>query len=219
MCEGRNLGWRFEPKNNSLISTLSWKCLTVKGTTVTQEECKDLSEQVFYFDSKTGHLGPSSSPDPVPTSCLEATAPKPGHTPSGPPKLSGWGGYQSGPLALFDASARTLLLSPLTEHMSSVMNAGANGSAAVAVGVGGAVTSIPAGHSMQTILYSGQGVRDSYERWGDVVMQFHGKKRTALDHDVFISHLGYSTTAYYFCKKTAPSAPLVAVLLSSRLLP
>eukprot|EP01045_Picozoa_sp_COSAG04_P037319 COSAG04_NODE_9476_length_860_cov_1.206307_2_plen_106_part_01 len=84
MCEGRNLGWRFEPKNNSLISTLSWKCLTVKGTTVTQEECKDTSDQEFYFDSKTGHLGPSSSPDPVPTSCLEATAPKPGHTPSGP---------------------------------------------------------------------------------------------------------------------------------------
>lgn len=36
------------------------------------------------------------------------------------------------------------------------------------------------------------------EAWGDAVMQWHGKKRTALDHDVFVSHLGYSTTAYYF---------------------
>jgi hypothetical protein len=86
--------------------------------------------------------------------------------------------------------------------MSSVMNAGAvnisGAAAAVAVGVGGGVTSVPAGHSMQTILYSGHGIRDSYEHWGDAMMQFHGKARTALDHDVFISHLGYSTTAYYF---------------------
>ena len=60
--------------------------------------------------------------------------------------------------------------------MSSVMNAGANGSAAVVVGVGGAVKSVPAGHSMQTILYSGDGIRDSYEAWGDAMMKFHGKR-------------------------------------------
>jgi len=85
--------------------------------------------------------------------------------------------------------------------MSSVVNAGPNGSAAVAVGVGGAVHSVPVGHSMETILFSGQGVRDSYEAWGDAMMLFHGKERTALDHDVFISHLGYSTTSYYFCAR------------------
>lgn len=54
---------------------------------------------------------------------------------------------------------------------------------------------------METILFSGQGVRDSYEAWGDAMMLFHGKERTALDHDVFISHLGYSTTSYYFCAR------------------
>jgi hypothetical protein len=202
MCKGANLGWYYDSKNNALISTLSKKCLTAKGSTVTQEECKHTSDQIFYHDPKTGPLGTSSSPNPVPTTCLEAAASTPGHTPSVPPKLSGWGGYESGPLALFDASGRTLLLSPLTEHMSSVMNAGANSSAAVAVGVGGAVQSVPAGHSMQAILYSGDGIRDSYEAWGDAMMKFHGKKRTTLDHDVFISHLGYSTTAYYFCECT-----------------
>lgn len=97
---------------------------------------------------------------------------------------------------MFTADGETKILSPLTEHMASVMNAGANGSAAIAVGVGGAVRSVPPGHSMQTILYSGQGIRDSYEGWGDAMLQFHGKKRTALAHEVFVSHLGYSTTSY-----------------------
>eukprot|EP01052_Picozoa_sp_SAG31_P051855 SAG31_NODE_12514_length_936_cov_0.918757_1_plen_281_part_10 len=158
MCKGANLGWRYDSKSNALVSTLSKKCLTVKGGSVTQQTCTGESEQVFYYDPKTGHLGTSSSPNPVPTTCLQETAASiPGHRPSGPPKLSGWGGYESGPLAIFDASGRTLLLSPLTEHMSSVMNAGPNASAAVAVGVGGAVRLVPAGHSMQTILYSGHG--------------------------------------------------------------
>ena len=205
MCKGANLGWRYDSKNNALISTLRKKCRTAKGSTVTQEECKHTSDQVFFHDPSTGHLGTSSSPNPVPTTCLEAAASAPGHTPSGPPKLSGWGGYESGPLAMFDASGRTLLLSSLTEHMSSVMNAGANGSAAIVVGVGGAVQSVPAGHSMQAILFSGTGIRDTYEAWGDAMLKFHGKARTSLDHDVFISHLGYSTTAYYFCECTCRS--------------
>lgn len=225
MCKGNNLGWHYDAKKNNLVSTLSKKCLTAKGDTVTQEACKGSSDQTFYFDEKTGHLGQSSSPIPTPTICLEGSGmPNPGHRPSGPPQLSSWGGYQSGPLAIFDNSARTLLLSPLTEHMSSVMNAGSKNIsgavASVAVGVGGAVTTVPAGHSMQAILYSGgHGIRDSYEYWGDAMMQYHGKTRTALDHDVFISHMGCefsdaavvdvvsadislfladSTTAYYF---------------------
>ena len=191
--------WVYFERLRRDYSTLSWKCLTAKSVaSVTQEDCKGTTDQIFYFDNKTGHFGPSSSPDPTPTSCLTASGVSPHPKPPGPPKLSDWGGYQAGPLAMFAADGETKILSPLTEHMSSVMNAGLNGSAAVAVGVGGSVRSIPAGHSMQTILYSGQGIRDSYEAWGDAMMQFHGKKRTALDHDVFISHLGYSTTSYYF---------------------
>jgi hypothetical protein len=106
MCKGRNLGWRYDRTNHSLISTLSWKCLTAKGggTTVTQEECGKQgmsSDQIFYYDNTTGRFGPSSSPEPVPTSCLEAPPASSPHGPSGPPKLSAWGGYQSGPLGLF----------------------------------------------------------------------------------------------------------------------
>ena len=151
---------------------------------LSQAPCAHLSSQIFYYDNQTAHLGPSSSPDPTPTSCLEATGVGPGPGPQ-PAKLSAWGGSQSGPLALFDASAATIVLSPLTEHMSSVMNAGPDGSAAIAVGVGGGVESVPAGHSLETVLFSGSGIRDSYEQWGDALLQFHGKTRTRFDHDVF----------------------------------
>ena len=185
ICPQNHDSRSYHAANASLVSTLSWMCLTRHDDGhLSQAPCAHLSSQIFYYDNQTAHLGPSSSPDPTPTSCLEATGVGPGPGPQ-PAKLSAWGGSQSGPLALFDASAATIVLSPLTEHMSSVMNAGPDGSAAIAVGVGGGVESVPAGHSLETVLFSGSGIRDSYEQWGDALLQFHGKTRTRFDHDVF----------------------------------
>ena len=86
MCAGKNLGWkyllrtrfvsdsyyriplqkcttnvvrsRYRKANSSLISTLSWKCLTAKSRNDPQEDCKGTSNQVFHFDTKTGHFEP-----------------------------------------------------------------------------------------------------------------------------------------------------------------
>ena len=200
MCDGANLGWKYFHSNASLMSTLSWMCLTNTNGKVSQAPCKALSTQIFYHDNMTRHLGPSSSPNPVPTLCLEALGGSdPHHPPHSNNQNADWGGHEAGPLALFDAASRVKILSPLTEHMSSVMNRDTE--AAIVVGVMGSVENVPAGHSMQTILYSAPtsvGIRDSYEAWGDLVMAWHGKTRTSLDHDVFVSHLGYSTTSFYF---------------------
>jgi hypothetical protein len=57
---------------------------------------------------------------------------------------------------------------------------------------------LAAGHAPEFVLMVGKGVRDTWEAWGDVLLARNGKQRTAPDHDVFISHLGYSTTCYYF---------------------
>ena len=121
--------------------------------------------------------------------------PKKGQPPAtGPP----WAGSNAGPLGLFDADGNTMVLSPLgPEVMSSIMNQ-APPDVAVAAGLGGGVSSALAGHAPEFVLMAGKGVRDTWEAWGDVLLARNGKQRTAPDHDVFISHLGYSTTCYYF---------------------
>ena len=91
------------------------------------------------------------------------------------------------------------MISPITEFMSTVMQQGGRSSSTVvAAGLGGAVTSVPEGHAIEVVMVAGVGIRDTYEAWGDALLQYHGKRRTAHDHDVFVSHLGYSTTVYYF---------------------
>eukprot|EP01052_Picozoa_sp_SAG31_P006742 SAG31_NODE_313_length_17858_cov_34.811307_8_plen_591_part_00 len=124
-------------------------------------------------------------------------------TPPPPPKNKpavtgpGWAGSNAGPLGLFDAHGNAMVLSPLgPEVMSSIMNHAPG--VAVAAGLGGAVANVPVGHAPEFVLVVGKGVRDTWEAWGDVLLARSGKRRTPPDHDVFISHLGYSTTCYYF---------------------
>ena len=64
--------------------------------------------------------------------------------------------------------------------------------AALGVGVGGAVTAVPPGHTVEVAVVAGAGIRDTYEAWGDALLRFHGKERTPHNHDVFVSHLGYA---------------------------
>ena len=38
----------------------------------------------------------------------------------------------------------------------------------------------------------------AYEGWGRALLEYHGKPRTSYQASLATSHLGYSTTAYYF---------------------
>ena len=107
-------------------------------------------------------------------------------------------GANGGPVALFDSELNTLVVSPASEFMSSMMSGGL-GVGDLVVGVSGSVTSIPAGHSVKTIMLAGRGVRDTYVSWGDRLMSMHGKVRTmpALSTDPIVTHLGYSLTGCY----------------------
>ena len=40
--------------------------------------------------------------------------------------------------------------------------------------------------------------RAASQAWGDALLQYHGKPRTSYQASLATSHLGYSTTAYYF---------------------
>lgn len=69
-------------------------------------------------------------------------------------------------------------------------------------GVIGSATSVPPGYKLETILYASTSIQTSvnaaYEGWGRALLDYYGKPRTPFDASIVTSHLGYSTTAYYF---------------------
>jgi hypothetical protein len=96
-----------------------------------------------------------------------------------------WAGEQGGPLALFDSDITTLLVSPASEFMSTMMSGG-SGVGDLAVGVSGSVTSVPSGHTVKTIMIAGRGIRDTFVAWGDHLMAMHAKARCGKRH-LFLS--------------------------------
>ena len=109
-----------------------------------------------------------------------------------------WSGEQGGPMALFDREMNTLVVSPASEFLSTMMSGG-DGAGELAVGVSGSVTQVPKGHRVQTIMMAGKGVRDTFVAWGDKLMAMHGKARTLPAHsaDPIVTQLGYSLTGCY----------------------
>ena len=101
-------------------------------------------------------------------------------------------------MALFDREMNTLVVSPASEFLSTMMSGG-DGAGELAVGVSGSVTQVPKGHKVQTIMMAGKGVRDTYVAWGDKLMAMHGKARTLPAHsaDQIVTQLGYSLTGCY----------------------
>ncbi|XP_069109066.1 uncharacterized protein [Argopecten irradians] len=102
----------------------------------------------------------------------------------------------SGPLAIFDETGTTLLLSSADNFMaSSVWHQGAPGGR-VNWGVMGGVESIPAGYSVRTILVAEQGINMAFERWGLILRSCHqhdGTRQKIYSSDTTINNLGYWT--------------------------
>ena len=113
------------------------------------------------------------------------------------PRLTG--GLPGGPLLLFDRSGTwTAMVAPWREFMAtSVADTGAE----VHWGVVGSMQAVPAGWSMDTILYvDGAGVNAAIEHWGDAMLRVYGKDRGVMEAELTTSHLGYATDngAFYY---------------------
>lgn len=100
----------------------------------------------------------------------------------------------------------TALLSPLTNFMSSSRQSPPSSPGTIQYGIMGNVTSIPAGYSMKTILYIGEGlgINAAVSQWGSVVRKYHNKgdMRQSVEKDITLRYLGYTTDngAYYYYK-------------------
>ena len=121
------------------------------------------------------------------------------------------GGAQHGaPLVLYDASMRTLVLSPLKnllvgQHTISrrlQRNTSDTATLPWAAGLGGLITDLPAGFTHETVVVAGQGVRATMAKWGDVLLAAGGKPRPhwSRKDDMVLSKIGYWTDrgGYYY---------------------
>ncbi|XP_076436393.1 uncharacterized protein LOC143275932 isoform X2 [Babylonia areolata] len=116
----------------------------------------------------------------------------------------------SGPLAVYDKQGGVILISPLDHSMAaSVWRRGGEEEGEeeglAAWGVMGGVDSLPAGFSLQTLLYYGdQGVTRAFRSWGKTLRDWFGKTDDVVKEyqamDITLTHLGYWTDngAYYY---------------------
>lgn len=104
-------------------------------------------------------------------------------------------GPDGGPLALFNASGVTLVLSPGSAFMTSQLAHASivNGTGCIASGHNGMLTDLPAGWVYDTLFFGGQGANDTMMAFGDALLTRTGKTRTKANADLIVSTLGYWT--------------------------
>lgn len=109
----------------------------------------------------------------------------------------------SGVTSIFNGDASiAAVLSPLDGFMAASQQSTAEG--VRSMGIMGNVTDIPAGYSMNSILYFGKGIRAAMHAWGATLLKAHNKPNLATSGfaaaDVSLSYLGYTTDngAYYY---------------------
>lgn len=120
--------------------------------------------------------------------------------------LAATSGVQGGPIVLFAANASTsrmqsLVLAPLDHFKTNIFGPDTYSTSttgpALAAGVSGYVTGVPAGFSTSVGLYlSQEGITDAMHGWGTVMQKAYDTKRV---NDLVVNNLGYATDngAYY----------------------
>ncbi|XP_070579108.1 uncharacterized protein [Ptychodera flava] len=106
-------------------------------------------------------------------------------------------GLYGGPLAIFDKSLNTVVISSFSEFMAGSMQL-ANG--AINYGILGSILEIPADFSMQIVVYYDQGINKAVHGMGRTLMKYHGKSTVLRDSDFTANYLGYWTDggAFYY---------------------
>ena len=102
------------------------------------------------------------------------------------------------PLAFFDETARTAVLSPLTSMLATVYD---NSEGALRCGVQGSALSLPAGYQTESILHVGSksdGVNGAFLSWGDLLRQRYNKPAPSFTRHAQLERLGYSSIGHYF---------------------
>mmetsp|Transcript_70058 Transcript_70058/g.180567 ORF Transcript_70058/g.180567 Transcript_70058/m.180567 type:complete len:808 (-) Transcript_70058:158-2581(-) len=108
----------------------------------------------------------------------------------------------SGPVALFDGSLLTLVVSPMDHFTTAVQTSHGDLSVGGAweMGVSSEITALPPGFTHRTVVLVRQGVTAALDAWGRLMQKAHGTQRRAADTDRLVNHLSYWTDngAFYY---------------------
>lgn len=104
----------------------------------------------------------------------------------------------NGPILFYDQDLNTFIVSPLNNFLISMMNY--DDTAILKCGITGQIATIPENFSMKYVIYFGKGVNNTFNDWGDILLQYYKKERKSAYADPILSYLGYWTDngAYYY---------------------
>ena len=102
-------------------------------------------------------------------------------------------GTNGGPIALFNSSGYTFVLSALTDFTTAAPTWSGELNNVLGVGFNSALDGIPAGYSFKSVLVAGQGITDTMHAWGDVLLAQGNKTRTGPTSDPQTAYLTYWT--------------------------
>ena len=109
------------------------------------------------------------------------------------------GGTRGGlPLVLYDRNNTALVLSPLDNFLQSIL---ASNRGNLAFGMNGKTAHVPRRYNVSFLLYaSNRSVNDALRGWGDLLLVYYRKARTAIDQNLSLQKLGYATDngAFYY---------------------
>ncbi|XP_070576646.1 uncharacterized protein [Ptychodera flava] len=110
-------------------------------------------------------------------------------------------GLYGGPIAIFDKSLNTMVISSFSEFMASSLQL-LLPEAVLSFGIMSNASMIPKDFNYQTIVYYGQGINQAIYEWGSLLRKNYGKTTEAMESDFMINYLGYYTDngAYYYYK-------------------
>jgi hypothetical protein len=114
-------------------------------------------------------------------------------------QFDSFAGASDSPWLFFDSNANSFAISAANHFQQAETTMADNG--AITAGVLASITDLPAGFARQTILVAGNGIDDTYHRWGGALTTLGGKKRTASDAGAVLNTLGYWTdhgAVYYY---------------------
>ncbi|XP_064616875.1 uncharacterized protein LOC135480876 [Liolophura sinensis] len=110
-------------------------------------------------------------------------------------------GLEGGPIAIYDKHGNVVIISPFSQFMAaSNWHDGVLGGS-VYWGIMGDVDRVPAGFTMETIVYYGNaGINKAFQGWGDILRTKYGKSSSYKRSDFTINYLGYWTDngAFYY---------------------
>lgn len=108
----------------------------------------------------------------------------------------------SGPVVLYNEAFESLVVAPM-DHFKHAVHFARRPAAVWEAGVTSELTSLPANFEHRTMLFAGQGITATLDRWGRLFRKVHGTDRSLVERDRNVQFLSVPLPAP--CGRTLPA--------------